>query len=133
MMKVLKEQRKRFPEKENRDRRNRDHEDREVETDNNRDYNLQRFPEKRKSARKVEGFGANANFASYDDKDTLKSESVMLYKYLQSLTNIFENLLRVGSVFNLWLYRWGCNFVSISICIFHINLHFCLLVFLTYH
>lgn len=114
MMKVLKEQRKRFPEKENRDRRDRDHEDREVETDNNRDYNLQRFPEKRKSARKVEGFGANANFASYDDKDTLKSESVMLYKYLQSLTNIFENLLHV--VFNLWLYRWGCNFVSISMC-----------------
>ncbi|PRQ24184.1 putative transcription regulator Others family [Rosa chinensis] len=42
MMKVLKEQRKRFSEMENRDRRNHDHEDRELETDNNRDYNLQR-------------------------------------------------------------------------------------------
>ncbi|KAK9925188.1 hypothetical protein M0R45_033520 [Rubus argutus] len=85
MMKVLKEQRKRFPEKENRDRRNRDHEDREVETDNNRDYNLQRFPEKRKSARKVEGFGANANFASYDDKDTLKSKYSQAFGFCEKV------------------------------------------------
>ncbi|XP_030954095.1 paired amphipathic helix protein Sin3-like 2 [Quercus lobata] len=32
---------------------------------------------KRKSARKVEGFGVNANLASYDDKDTLKSQSTV--------------------------------------------------------
>ncbi|XP_062023478.1 paired amphipathic helix protein Sin3-like 2 isoform X2 [Rosa rugosa] len=74
MMKVLKEQRKRFSEMENRDRRNHDHEDRELETDNNRDYNLQRFPEKIKSSRNVEGFGLNANFTPNDDKDTLKSK-----------------------------------------------------------
>lgn len=74
-MKVHKEQRKRA-EKENRDRRNRDHDDREPENDNNRDFNLQRF-DKKKSARKAEGFGANNNFASYDDKDTLKSELVI--------------------------------------------------------
>lgn len=93
MMKVLKEQRKRFPEKENRDRRNRDHEDREVETDNNRDYNLQRFPEKRKSSRKVDGFGANANFSPYDDKDTLKGESVMLYKCMHSVIETCSTII----------------------------------------
>ncbi|XP_024185746.1 paired amphipathic helix protein Sin3-like 2 isoform X2 [Rosa chinensis] len=85
MMKVLKEQKKRFPEKENRDRRIRDHEDREVETDNNRDYNLQRFPEKRKSSRKVEGFGANANFAPYDDKDTLKSKYSQAFGFCEKV------------------------------------------------
>lgn len=69
-MKVHKEQRK-HSEKENRDRRVRDHDDREP--DNNRDFNLQRF-DKKKSAKKAEGFGVNANFTSYDDKDTLKSE-----------------------------------------------------------
>ncbi|KAH0973002.1 hypothetical protein GBA52_025158 [Prunus armeniaca] len=72
MVKVQKEHRKRC-EKENRDRRNRDDDDRELENDNNRDYKLQRFPEKRKSSRKVEGFGVTANFAPYDDKDSLKS------------------------------------------------------------
>ncbi|XP_050383632.1 paired amphipathic helix protein Sin3-like 2 [Argentina anserina] len=85
MMKVLKEQRKRFPEKETRDRRNRDHDDREVETDNNRDYNLQRFPEKRKSSRKVEGFGANNNFAPYDDKDTLKSKYSQAFSFCEKV------------------------------------------------
>ncbi|KAJ0098865.1 hypothetical protein Patl1_22039 [Pistacia atlantica] len=54
-------------------RRNRDQDDREMEHDNNRDFNLQRFSDKKKLSRKVEGFGANSNFASYDDKDTLKS------------------------------------------------------------
>ncbi|XP_004302380.1 PREDICTED: paired amphipathic helix protein Sin3-like 2 isoform X2 [Fragaria vesca subsp. vesca] len=85
MIKVLKEQRKRFPEKENRDRRNRDHEDREVETDNNRDYNLQRFPEKRKSSRKVDGFGANANFSPYDDKDTLKGKYSQAFGFFEKV------------------------------------------------
>ncbi|KAM0958184.1 hypothetical protein ACFX13_023925 [Malus domestica] len=72
MVKVPKEHRKRS-EKENRDRRNRDDDDRELENDNNRDYKLQRFPDKRKPSRKVEGFGVTANFAPYDDKDSLKS------------------------------------------------------------
>ncbi|GLT33331.1 hypothetical protein SLA2020_079300 [Shorea laevis] len=72
MMKMQKEQRKRV-ERDNRDRRTRDQDDREPEHDNNRDFNLHRFPEKRKSARKIEGFGVNSNYASYDDKDTLKS------------------------------------------------------------
>ncbi|KAL5806692.1 hypothetical protein ACOSQ4_029425 [Xanthoceras sorbifolium] len=70
LMKMQKEQRKRA-EKENRDRRS-DHDDREVELDNNRDF-MQRFPDKKKSARKSDGHGVNSNFSSYDDKDTLKS------------------------------------------------------------
>lgn len=77
-VKMHKEQRKRS-EKDSRDRRNRDQDDREPDHDNNRDSNLQRFPDKRKSGRKVEGFGINANFPSYDDKDSLKSESIMVF------------------------------------------------------
>ena len=53
-------------EKDNRDRRTRDQGDPEHE--NNRDFNLQRFPDKKRSGRKVEGF------ASYDEKDTFKSK-----------------------------------------------------------
>ncbi|XP_044469027.1 paired amphipathic helix protein Sin3-like 2 [Mangifera indica] len=71
VMKLQKEQRKRA-EKEN-NRRNRDQDDREIEHDNNRDFNSLVFPDKKKPSRKVEGFGANTNFASFDDKDTLKS------------------------------------------------------------
>jgi paired amphipathic helix protein Sin3a len=77
-VKMHKELRKRA-EKEIRDRRNRDQDDREPDHDNNRDSNLQRFPDKRKPGRKVEGFGINANFPSYDDKDNLKSESIMVF------------------------------------------------------
>lgn len=77
VMKLQKEQRKRA-EKEN-NRRNRDQDDREMEHDNNRDFNSQRFSDKKKPSRKVEGFGANSNFASYEDKDALKSESIMLF------------------------------------------------------
>ncbi|XP_024018495.1 paired amphipathic helix protein Sin3-like 2 isoform X1 [Morus notabilis] len=68
-MKMNKEQRKRV-EKETKERRNRDHDDREIENNNNRDFNIQRLPDRKKSARKVEGFGGNANS---DDKETLKS------------------------------------------------------------
>lgn len=81
MIKMQKEQRRRA-EKENRDRRNRDQDDREIEHDNNRDFNLQRFPDKKKSTKKVEGFGANSSLASYDDKDALKSESVVPFNAL---------------------------------------------------
>ncbi|XP_022740685.1 paired amphipathic helix protein Sin3-like 2 isoform X3 [Durio zibethinus] len=69
MVKTQKEQRKRM-EKENRDRRTRDQDD--LEHDNNRDFNLQRFPDKKRSGRKIEGF------ASYDDRDTLKSFSTQI-------------------------------------------------------
>ncbi|GLT35432.1 hypothetical protein SLA2020_098860 [Shorea laevis] len=71
MVKMQKEQRKRM-ERDNRDRKPRDQDDREPEHDN-RDLSLHRLPEKRKSARKIEGFGVNSNFASCDEKDTLKS------------------------------------------------------------
>ncbi|GMI68431.1 SIN3-like 2 [Hibiscus trionum] len=63
IVKMQKEHRKRV-EKENRDRRNRDQNDPEHES---KDFNMQRFPDKKRSGRKIEGF------ASYDDKDTLKS------------------------------------------------------------
>ncbi|GKU97036.1 hypothetical protein SLEP1_g10217 [Rubroshorea leprosula] len=71
MVKMQKEQRKRV-ERDNRDRKPRDQDDREPEHDN-RDSSLHRLPEKRKSASKIEGFGVNSNFASCDEKDTLKS------------------------------------------------------------
>ncbi|XP_060959025.1 paired amphipathic helix protein Sin3-like 2 isoform X2 [Cannabis sativa] len=71
-LKMHKDQRRRV-EKESRDRRNRDHDDREPENNSNKDFSYQRLPDKKKSARKVEGFGATANIASYDDKDSLKS------------------------------------------------------------
>ncbi|OMO52741.1 Paired amphipathic helix [Corchorus olitorius] len=62
-IKMQKDQRKRV-DKDNRDRRTRDQDDTEHD---NRDFNLHRFPDKKRSGRKVEGF------ASYDDRDTLKS------------------------------------------------------------
>ncbi|XP_059670241.1 paired amphipathic helix protein Sin3-like 2 isoform X2 [Cornus florida] len=72
MTKLHKEQRKRA-DKENRDRRNRDQDYRDAEHDSNRDFSMQRLPDRRKSARKVDDFGGNSILASYDDKDTLKS------------------------------------------------------------
>lgn len=70
MMKVQKDQRKRF-EKDNRDRRNREVDDRESEHDTSRDFNSQRFPDKRKSARKVENYGMTS---LSEDRDALKSK-----------------------------------------------------------
>ncbi|MED6209113.1 hypothetical protein PIB30_051552 [Stylosanthes scabra] len=64
-----KEQRKR----ESRDRRVRDHEEREPDLDNGRDLNLQRFQDKKKSVKKAEGFAMASDFPSYDDKDALKN------------------------------------------------------------
>lgn len=77
MMKLHKEQRRRA-EKESRDRRNRDQDYREPEHDNNRDMGMHRLSEKRKSARKVDDFGANTILAPYSDKDSLKSERTKL-------------------------------------------------------
>ncbi|KAF7802898.1 paired amphipathic helix protein Sin3-like 2 isoform X1 [Senna tora] len=71
MVKVHKEPKKRV-DKESRDRKTRDQDDREADHDNNRDSNS-RFPDKKKSVKKAEGFGLTADFAAYDDKDTLKS------------------------------------------------------------
>ncbi|GMI67047.1 SIN3-like 2 [Hibiscus trionum] len=65
MMRMQKEQRKRV-EKENRDRGTRDLDDPKHDN-NNRDFNLQHFPDKKRDGRKIEGF------ASYDDRDTFKS------------------------------------------------------------
>ena len=71
MMKAHKEQRKRI-EKEGRDRRVQDQDDRD-DHDYNRDLNLQRFPDKKKSVKKAEGFGLTAELA-YEDKDAVKSK-----------------------------------------------------------
>ncbi|KAJ8428296.1 hypothetical protein Cgig2_027428 [Carnegiea gigantea] len=69
--KVHKDQRKR--DKDSRDKRNHDLDDREHEQDSNRDFNMQRLSDKRKPARKVEGFGASPILATTDDRSTLKS------------------------------------------------------------
>lgn len=91
-VKLHKEQKRRI-EKESRDRRNRDQDDREPSHENNRDFNLQRLPERRKSSRKVEGFGADPILASCDDKDALKSEFMMLLDYFYSYLCLFGMLL----------------------------------------
>ncbi|CAL5437834.1 unnamed protein product [Camellia sinensis] len=43
-----------------------------TEHDSNRDFNMQWFHDKRKSARKVEDFGVNLVLSSYDDKEALR-------------------------------------------------------------
>ncbi|CAK7328041.1 unnamed protein product [Dovyalis caffra] len=104
MMKVLKEQRKRG-EKENRDRRIRDQDDREPEHDSSRDFSLQPFPDKRKSSQKAEGFG-NSNFASYDDRDNIKSiynqEFVFFEKVKEKLGNEddYQAFLKCLNIYN---------------------------------
>lgn len=118
MMKVHKEP-KRRTEKENRDRRNRDQDDRDPSHENNRDFNLQRLPDKRKSSRKVEGFGANPILASYDDKDALKSGSMLLFDYLIKYPNSFVISLCILYTISQYivLILWS-DFVSIKNIIF---------------
>ncbi|CAA2958732.1 paired amphipathic helix Sin3-like 2 isoform X1 [Olea europaea subsp. europaea] len=64
---------KKRADKENKDKRYRDHDDREPDNENNGDTSMHRLSEKKKSSRKVDDFGGNSNLASCDDKDTLKS------------------------------------------------------------
>lgn len=94
MIKVQRDQKKRL-ERDNRDRINREQDDRESGHDN-KDLHLQRSSDKRKSARKVEGFGMNANVPFADDKNALKSESIMkldgiLYVHYEYLHFFFSN------------------------------------------
>ncbi|KAH9739826.1 Paired amphipathic helix protein Sin3-like 2 [Citrus sinensis] len=87
MIKMQKEQRRRA-EKENRDRRNRDQDDREIEHDNNRDFNLQRFPDKKKSIKKVEGI-YNQGFIFCDKvKEKLCSDD---YQAFLKCLHIYSN------------------------------------------
>lgn len=91
MMRADKEQRRRGEKekerREDRDRRERDRDDRDYEHDGNRDFNMQRFPHKRKSARRVEdsaaehpdgdgdeAFGMLPSSSTYDDKTSVKSK-----------------------------------------------------------
>lgn len=71
MIKLHKEQRRRS-EKMNLDRRNRDQDFRDPEQD------MHRTPEKRKSSRKVDGFGGDHFSGPYDDTDALKSELIVI-------------------------------------------------------
>lgn len=70
MIKLHKEQRRRS-EKDNRDRRNRDQDFRDPE-------DMHRLSERRKSSRKVDGFGGDHFSGPYDDKDALKSECLLI-------------------------------------------------------
>jgi paired amphipathic helix protein Sin3a len=90
LLRVEKEQRRRGEKdrREDRDRRERERDDREFEHDGNRDFNMQRFHNKRKAHRRVEdsaeqlhqggegdeNFGVRPISSSYDDKNSLKSE-----------------------------------------------------------
>lgn len=71
MIKLHKEQRRRS-EKINLDRRNRDQDFKDSEQD------MHRTPEKRKSSRKVDGFGGDHFSGPYDDTDALKSELIVI-------------------------------------------------------
>lgn len=72
MIKLHKEQRRRS-ENNNRDRRmNRDQDFRDSEQD------MHRSSEKRKSSRKVDGFGGDHFSGPYDDKDALKSKFIVI-------------------------------------------------------
>lgn len=95
-MKLNKEQRKRA-EKESKERRNHDHDDREIENNNNRDFNIQRLHDRKKSARKIEGFEGNANS---DDKETLKSEFIHnpFYTSLAKLIQLAEKAYKLRSM-----------------------------------
>ncbi|KAF5443219.1 hypothetical protein F2P56_035794 [Juglans regia] len=89
LMSVEKEQRRRGEKdrREDRDRRERERDDREFEHDGSRDFNIQRFPHKRKTSRRVEdtaeqlqqGGDGDENFtvhpisSSYEDKGSMKS------------------------------------------------------------
>ncbi|KAJ7974484.1 Paired amphipathic helix SIN3-like protein [Quillaja saponaria] len=75
MMKLHKEQRK-HAEKE---RRNHDQDYREP------DHDLQRLSDKKKSVRKAEGIGINADSGSYDDKDTLKNMYSQAFSFCEKV------------------------------------------------
>lgn len=79
--------------RDDRDRRERERDDRDFENDGNRDFSMQRFPHKRKSARKIEdstaeplhqggeggeNFGMHPVSSSYDDKNAMKSEFLIM-------------------------------------------------------
>ncbi|PIA62320.1 hypothetical protein AQUCO_00200364v1 [Aquilegia coerulea] len=94
-----KEQRKRAErEKERSDRRDRDRDDKDLDHDRNRDFNVQRALNKRKSSRKGEDFQVGEetekfgmHSSSYDDKSVLKSvynqEFIFCEKVKEKLQN----------------------------------------------
>ncbi|RZB71211.1 Paired amphipathic helix protein Sin3-like 2 isoform D [Glycine soja] len=85
MMNIHKEQRKR----ESRERRMRDQDEREHDLDNNRDLNLQRFPDKKKSVKKAEGMYSQA--FSFCEKVKEKLSSSDDYQTFLKCLHIFSN------------------------------------------
>lgn len=108
LMKVDKEQRRRGEKekerREDRERRERDRDDRDFDHDGSRDFNMQHFPHKRKSARRTEdlateqlhpGGEGDENFAehlissSYDDKNSAKSEDYDVFELIYIITKTY--------------------------------------------
>ncbi|XP_038715705.1 paired amphipathic helix protein Sin3-like 2 isoform X2 [Tripterygium wilfordii] len=87
MLKVHKEQKKRA-EKESRYRRNCDQNDREAE--NNRD--LEHIADRKKSARKIEGYGPNSNFPSFDERDTSKNMYSQAFVFCEKVKERLHSL-----------------------------------------
>ncbi|KAF5739647.1 paired amphipathic helix protein Sin3-like 2 isoform X1 [Tripterygium wilfordii] len=87
MLKVHKEQKK-HAEKESRDRRNYDYDDREAK--NNRD--LEHIADRKKSAQKVEGYGPNSNFASFDERDTSKNMYSQAFAFCEKVKERLHSL-----------------------------------------
>ncbi|KAH9773551.1 HDAC interact domain-containing protein [Citrus sinensis] len=116
LLKSDKDQRRRGEkERERRDdhRRERERDDRDFENDVNRDFSMQRFPHKRKSARKIEdstaeplhqggegdeNFGMHPVSSSYDDKNAMKSmfsqELSFCEKVKDKLRDDYQEFLR---------------------------------------
>lgn len=99
--------------RDDRDRRERERDDRDFENDGNRDFSMQRFPHKRKSARKIEdstaeplhqggeggeNFGMHPVSSSYDDKNAMKSmfsqELSFCEKVKDKLRDDYQEFLR---------------------------------------
>ncbi|XP_016647559.1 PREDICTED: paired amphipathic helix protein Sin3-like 4 isoform X1 [Prunus mume] len=110
LMKVDKEQRRRGEKekerREDRERRERDRDDRDFDHDGSRDFNMQHFPHKRKSARRTEdlateqlhpGGEGDENFAehlissSYDDKNSAKSMYGQEFAYCDKVKEKLRN------------------------------------------
>ncbi|XP_012568099.1 paired amphipathic helix protein Sin3-like 2 isoform X2 [Cicer arietinum] len=87
MMNMHKEQRKR----EIRDRRIRDHAERDPDLDNSRDLNSQRFPDKKKSVKKSEGYGMYSQAFSFCEKVKEKLSSADDYQTFLKCLHIFSN------------------------------------------
>lgn len=110
LLKLEKDQRRREnrDRRDERDRRERERDDRDFDNDSNREFNMQRFPHKRKLGRRMEestaeqshqggegdeNFGMRPVSSSYDDKNAMKSEFIMLKFLFTEEKTVFFFLL----------------------------------------